>query len=86
LDILLEDLKSDIRSKEETEKIKNKVLSILKTEQVVKTLYTPKINILIDKNIKDISINEKLINKNSRKSIFDDLYIKEEKIINFKNK
>jgi hypothetical protein len=86
LDILLEDLKSDIRTEEETKKIQEKILNILKNEQIVKTLYTPKINILLDKNIKNVNIPNKLINKEYRRQIFDDLYIREEKIINFKNK
>jgi hypothetical protein len=75
-----------MKSNEETEKIKLKILSILKKEQIVKTLYTPKINFLIDKNIKEISIDKKLINKSDRKSIYDNIYMKEEKIINFENK
>ena len=86
LDIHLEDLKSSMKSNEETEKIKLKIISILKKEQIVKTLYTPKINFLIDKNIKEISIDKKLINKSDRKSIYDNIYMKEEKIINFENK
>ncbi len=86
LDILLEDLKSSILSEEEKTKIQNKVLEILSKEQVVKTLYTPKINLLIDKNLKNVSIPSKLVNKESRKDLFNSLYMKEEKIINFNNK
>jgi hypothetical protein len=61
-------------------------LEILKNEQIVKTLYTPKINLLIDKNIRNINIPDILINNSARKDIFNNLYIKENKIINFKNK
>lgn len=86
LDILLEDLKSEIKTPEETIKIKEKVLEILKNEQIVKTLYTPKINLLIDKNIKNVNIGSKLIKKSERNSIFETIYVKEEKIINFENK
>ncbi len=86
LDILLEDLKSWLKNPEEIEKTKEKILEILKKEQIVKTLYTPKLNLLIDKNIKNINIPEKLVNKSSRKDIFSTLNIKEEKIINFENK
>ena len=86
LDILLEDLKSDIRTPEETNIIKEKVLDILKKEQIIKTLYTPKINLLIDKNIRNIIMPDVLINNSARKDIFNYLYIKENKIINFENK
>lgn len=86
LDILLEELKSDIKTPEEISDIQAKILDILQKEQVVKTLYTPKINLLIDKNIKNVKIYDKLINKSERKYIFDSIYIKEEKIINFENK
>ncbi len=86
LDILLEELKSDVKNTEEINKIRVKVLDILRKEQIVKTLYTPKINLLIDKNIKNIIIPSKLANQSDRKDIFDYLYIKENKIINLKNK
>ncbi len=86
LDILLEDLKSEIKSPEETNKIKEKVLDILKKEQIIKTLYTPKINLLIDKNIKNVVIPSKLISGSDRKEIFKSIYTKEEKIIKFENK
>lgn len=86
LDILLEELKSETLWEEELEKIENKILDILKKEQVVKTLYTPKINLLIDKNIKNVNIEDKLSNKSLRKVLFNDIYIKEQKNINFENK
>ncbi len=86
LDILLEDLKSETKNNSDIEKIKNKIIDILKKEQIVKTLYTPKINLLIDKNIKNVKIPSTLINKTERKFIYDDIYIKEQKIINFENK
>lgn len=86
LDILLEELKSDIRTPEDTTKIQEKVLNILQSEQIIKTLYSPKINLLIDKDIKNISIPNKLNNKSERKDLFTSIYIKENKIINFENK
>ena len=86
LDILLEDLKSETKNDKEIEKIKEKIIEILKKEQIIKVLYTPKINLLIDRNIKNISIPNKLKNKDERKYIYDSLYIKEEKIIKFENK
>lgn len=86
LDILLEELKSDIKTPEEITKIQEKVLKILQSEQIIKTLYSPKINLLIDQNIKNISIPNKLNNKSERKDLLKSIYIKENKIINFKNK
>lgn len=86
LDILLEDLKSQTKNNQEVEKIKEKIINILKKEQIIKILYTPKINLLIDKNIKNIFVPNKLKNKNERKYIYDSLYIKEDKIIKFTNK
>lgn len=86
LDILLEDLKSEIKTKDEIKHIENKILEILKKEQIIKTLYTPKINLLIDKNIKNISVPKLLTSKTDRKLISNNIYIKEEKIINFQNK
>jgi hypothetical protein len=58
----------------------------LKKEQIIKTLYTPKINLLIDRNIKNINIPYKLSNKDERSNIYNDMYINEKQIINFKNK
>jgi hypothetical protein len=55
-------------------------------EQIVKTLYTPKNNLLIDKNIKNVSIPSKLANKDERREIYNNIYINEEKIIKFENK
>ena len=73
LDILLEDLKSIWDNKE----TKEKILEILKNEQIIKTLYTPKLSLLIDKNIKNTIVSEKMIDKSDRKNIFNNIYIKE---------
>jgi len=82
----LEDLKSDVKTPQERYKIKEKVLDIFRKEQVVKTLYTPKVNLLIDKNIKNIEIPTKFVSKSDRSNIFNTMYIKEEKIINWTDK
>lgn len=86
LDILLEELKSNINDDEKIIKIQEKILKILKDEQIIKTLYTPKINLLIDKNLKNTDFIEELPNKSLRSYILNSSYIKDEKIINFKNK
>lgn len=86
LDILLEDLKSEIKTQEEIKEIQNKILEILKNEQVIKTLYTPQIDFLIDKNFKNIILPNRLLNKSSRKVIYDNILVREEKILNLENK
>lgn len=86
LDILLEELKSNILSDEKIKENQTKILEILKEEQVIKTLYTPKINLLVDKNLKNKEIYESFPNKYLRSYILNSSYIKEDKIINFENK
>lgn len=86
LDLLLEELKSNMVSEEKSNEIQEKIIDILRDEQVIKTLYTPKINLLVDKNIKNNTNYNTLPNKNLRSYILNSAYIKEEKIINFENK
>lgn len=86
LDLILEDLKSNINSKEKTIELQEKVIDILKEEQVIKTLYTPKINLLVDKNLKNEVEYTSLPDKHLRSYILKSSYINENKIINFKNK
>lgn len=86
LDLLLEELKSNIYNEEKTKELQDKVLEILKEEQVVKAIYTPKINLLIDKNIKNTSFIEYLPSKSLRSYIVNQAYIREERNINLENK
>jgi len=86
LDIILEDLKSTINIDEKYTLNKTNALKILKEEQVIKTLYTPKIHFLVDKNIKNTQFKEYIPNKDLRYKILNNAYIKEKNIINFKNK
>lgn len=86
LDILLEELKSDILNPEKEKEIKEKILSILKEEQVVKSLYTPKINLLVDKTINTSLLPDELPNKELRSNILYNSYMREKKTINFENK
>jgi len=50
------------------------------------TLYTPKINLLIDKNIKNISLPKYLPNKSLRSDFLNNAYKNEKKIVKFENK
>jgi len=86
LDILLEELKWDVLSKTRIEPIQKKVLKILEKEQIIKTLYTPKINILIDKNIKNTKLKEYIPNRSLRSEILNNMYFLDKKTINFENK
>ncbi len=86
LDLLLEELKSNIYWEERINEIQQSVSDILKEEQVVKTLYTPKINLLIDKNIKNTSFIDYIPNKALRSYIINEAYIREERNINLENK
>lgn len=86
LDLLLEDLKSNIYWEDKTIEIKEKILNILKEEQVVKTLYTPKINLLVDKNLKNTNTINYLPNTSLRWYILNSIYIREDRSIVFENK
>lgn len=86
LDLLLEDLKSNILSDDKIKEYQKKILDILREEQIIKTLYTPKNNLLVDKNLKNDLKYDKLPNKYLRSYILESSYVKEDKIINLKNK
>jgi len=84
-DIKIEELQK-ISSKISIIENETKVLNILKDEQVIKTLYTPKINLLVDKNLKNEIKYSKLPNKSVRSYLMNSSYTKEDRIINFENK
>lgn len=86
LDILLEELKWSVLNRTKIEEIETKIIDILQKEQVIKTLYTPKINLLIDKKIKDAYLPENIPNKSLRREIYNNAHIKEKKIMNLDNK
>lgn len=86
LDLLVEELKENIYTEEKTTELEKKVLDILRNEQVLKTLYTPKINLLVDKNIKIEKTYSSLPYKSERSSILENAYIKEEKILDLTDK
>ena len=86
LDIFLEDLKSDIYTPEEQSKIQDKILEILKEEQVVKTLYSPIEYLMVDKSMKNTPFPEQIVHKNLRNYLYDRLYTNEKKVMNLENK
>ncbi|MCP4523538.1 MAG: hypothetical protein GY828_04940 [Candidatus Gracilibacteria bacterium] len=86
LDISLEKLKENILPLEEQIIEQTKVLNFIKDENIIKTLYTPKQRLIIDKNIKTTSFPEKLQNKQLRTTLYNNLYTNEQKIVNFDQK
>lgn len=86
LDSLLEKLESSYLEKEGIFYIEEKVLWILKNEQVVKILYTPLINNLVDKNIKDYNNVYYIPDKSFRNQLIENIYVINKKILNLENK
>jgi ABC-type oligopeptide transport system substrate-binding subunit len=82
LDNNLKDLKESFKNKEKKEEIQIKVLNILKEEQVVKTLYSPKQKLIVDKNIHISPFPTILQSKNMRTVLYDKLYTNEKRVIN----
>ncbi len=60
LDIILEQLKSNVFSQEKTKTLEQDVLSILREKQLIKTLYSKENILLVDKNIKNFNLSESL--------------------------
>lgn len=87
LDIILEDINWNNINKDTLTDKQNKALKIIKDEQVVKTLYTPMLNLLIDKNINNKSSKENISSwQIDRVSYLSKIYINEKREINYKNK
>lgn len=86
LDIILEELKSNLLSKEKTNELELKIKDILNEKQITRPLYTNESVVLIDNNIKNFSI------KNSASSdlaVLDGIlksYVTSEKNIDFSKK
>ncbi|MDD5213418.1 MAG: ABC transporter substrate-binding protein [Candidatus Gracilibacteria bacterium] len=86
LDIALESLSSSIQNEEKMNSLKKQVLSILKQEQVVKTIESPYLHYLVDKNIKGVSSTDKLPDTSYRYLWLQNAYIIENKQINWAGK
>jgi hypothetical protein len=79
-------MKENIYTEEKTQEYEKKILDILKSENTLKTLYSPKVNLLVDKSIKIDKTYSSLPYKSERSSILENSYIKEETNINWKEK
>ena len=86
LDNNLKDLKESLKNKEKREAIQIKVLNIMKDEQIVKTLYSPKQKLIVDKNINISPFPETLQTKGLRSVLYNRLYTNEKRVINMEDK
>lgn len=60
LDLTLEELKSNILSDERRKELQNKALTLIQERFVAKTIYTREVSYLVDRNIKDFSLPNKM--------------------------
>lgn len=86
LDILLEELKGNNLSIEKRKELEEKVLEILSEENIMEILYTPKLHLLVDKNIRDFSLPAYLPDDSLRSQALLKSYLSEKKSIDFKHK
>lgn len=86
LDIILEELKSNIFDKEKTQELEKKAISIIKEKQILKTLYSKENVILIDKNIKNFELNKNLKSTLEINQALNSAYVSADKQILFENK
>ena len=86
LDLPLEELKSNILHESKIKDLEDKVLEILKEEQVVKTLFTPIISNLVDNNIYWYELSDKLPDLNTRMDSINKSFVTSEKDIIFEEK
>jgi ABC-type transport system substrate-binding protein len=75
LDILLEELKENNLSEKKRSLLKNKVLELLSKEQIVKTIYSPCLYYLTDKNIKNFKKVDHTPDMDLRKKWYLNAYI-----------
>lgn len=86
LDILLEETRSSTHHIDKIAELEKKILEILKEEQFVKTLYTPVLRNLVDKNIKNYSLKDYLYDDTLRFEGLKSSYVEEKKIMNLQGK
>jgi len=86
LDYILEELKSKILSENKTKTLEDKVLDLLKEEQVVKTIFTPILYNFVDNNIKNYKLDNFIPSSIIRKYSIYKAYVTSEKNIKFQEK
>lgn len=86
LDIVLEELKSNFLDKEKAVQLEKKVIKILKENNLSKTIYTPILSNLVDKNIKWYSLKENIPEWFYRFNPIYKSYVNQDKAIITENK
>ncbi|MFA5917074.1 MAG: ABC transporter substrate-binding protein [Candidatus Gracilibacteria bacterium] len=87
LDLILEEINSNKIDKETLQKKQEQALNIIKEEQIVKTLYTPLLNLLVDKNIHNkVDFNSIGTGQVDRIGYLSQIYINEKREVNYKDK
>ena len=86
VDILLEELKSNNLEVSKKEELEEKMLDIIKDDAIVKVFYTPKISLLVDKNIKNYNFPGFLSDSKDRYYPLLQSYLTEKRVINSDDK
>ena len=86
LDIILEEMKGNNLSNTKILELEDKLLGILKEEQIMKTLYSPKLRLLVDKNIENYSLTSYMPDDIYRLNPLINSYISKKKTIDKENK
>lgn len=86
LDIVLEELKWHYVSDSKQKQLQERVLDIIKEENIAKTFYNPSINYLVDRRIKNYFLEWQIPSTEERFSGFQNTFISSEKEVNKQNK
>jgi len=86
LDILLEELKTNIYDEEKRLEIQKKVIHLISEKQIFKALYKKQNYLLIDKNIKNFTMSPHFYSDIAISEFLAKSYVSEDKKINFQKK
>jgi len=86
LDIVLEELKSKLLTQDEITQLETKALKIIEENHLAKTIYTPILSNLVDKNIKGYNLSKNIPENIYRFEPLQKSYVKEEKRVITENK
>ena len=86
LDIILEEMKGNNLSNTKIIELEDKIAEILQEEQIMKTLYSPKLKLLVDKNIENYSLSSYMPDDIYRLNPLINSYISKKKTIDKENK
>lgn len=86
LDLILEELKSNILGKEKLEELEKKVNEIISQKQMVRPLYTKVYHVAIDNNLKNFTLPNQISNSLAVIDSILESYIKSQRTIDFSQK